>query len=401
MPVSRLPVLLLPLFAACACAADGQPAPAPLPVAVAPPPTQDQLDRLTQRIAALEARQAGHQEGQLIFFGFADLTWQAEHGERGREDDNHFALGQFDLFVHRDLGERAGFLGEVVLEADEVGNTGVDLERCMLSYRPTDTLELGAGRYHTHLGWWNANYHHGEWFQPTIGRPAGLAFEDGGGILPVHLIGLTAEQQVALAPGKLVLIAEIGNGRGPTPDPPQVAADANNGKAVNLACSFSPTAFPDLEVGVDVLFDRIPAFAGSADFPAHASLDELIVGVHGVLQHGPLQANLEAFSVRHSDRQDGGATAISRTGYALVAWRFDGLPHGALTPFLRADLLQVDDDDTYFASTDDRTDLHLGVRWDLTSAVAVKLQGTASSVAYAHDGHDHSGGVAVQICGTY
>jgi hypothetical protein len=291
-------------------------------------------------------------------------------------------------------------LGELVVETSEAGDTGVDLERAMLLYQPVDSLELGAGRYHTHMGWWNVNYHHGEWFQPTIGRPVGLEFEDGGGILPVHLIGLSAEQQVVLPVLDLALVLETGNGRGPAPDPPQTTIDTNDGKAVNLAAIVTPKAFPDLSVGINVMVDHISAFAGSADFPAHGDLDEQIFGAYGVLQHGPLQLNLESFTVRH--RQDSnGDIALSHTGYVLVAWRFDPARGGSLTPFVRADRLVVDNSDVYFGSTDDRTDLHLGVRWDMTSAVAVKLQGTRTAYQYSTGERDHSSGVAVEFCGTY
>lgn len=368
-----------------------------VPQAVPPAVT---LEELSQRVAALEAQQPKRRAEQLIFMGFADLTWRADHDSQTNGNSNHFALGQFDLFVRRDIGEKGRFLGETVIETKDDGSTGVDLERAILSYRPFDGLEIGAGRYHTHLGWWNVNYHHGEWLQPTVGRPAGFAFEDGGGILPVHEVGLYGEHQIVLPAIDLRLVIEIGNGRGPAPDPPQVVADANDQKAVNLAFSLSPAALSGLEVGANAMFDRIPAFAGDPDFPAHGDLDELIIGVYGVLQRGPLQANLEALAVRHRDRASS-KLAISRTGYAMIAWQFEQPQIGNLTPYVRADQLIVSDDDIYFASTDDRTDLHLGIRWDLTSSVAVKLQGTRSTYALANGERNHSTGAAVQVCGTY
>ncbi len=385
----RLSRYILPFVAtSLLCAAD-EPAPAAPAVA-----------EINQRVLALENQASQQIAERLAILAFAELTWRATHGDPRDGNDNHFALGQFDLFMSRNIRENSRFLSEVVIEADQDGNTVVDLERCLLAYRPFSELELSAGRYHTHMGWWNATYHHGEWFQPTIGRPAGLEFEDGGGILPVHFIGLAAEKGFSWSAVELKLIAEVGNGRGPAPDPPQVSADANDSKAVNLAFSLSPTAFPDLEFGASFAFDDIPKFTGNSDFPAHGELDEHIAGIYGALQHGPLQSNLEVFTVRHHDPFNG-TTTTSRTGYALIAWRCARARHRDLTPYFRADRLVVDDGDSYFGSTDDRTDLHLGLRWDMTSVIAVKLQGTRSTYTFANGDHPRSSGVAVQFSGRF
>jgi hypothetical protein len=53
---------------------------------------------------------------------------------------------------------------------------------------------------HTPLGYWNQYYHHGAWFQATATRPEMYLFEDDGGILPVHEIGIEASGTAGLGP---------------------------------------------------------------------------------------------------------------------------------------------------------------------------------------------------------
>ena len=74
----------------------------------------------------------------------------------------------------------------------------VDVERLQIAYRWSDALRLTAGRGHTALGYWNESYHHGKLLQPTVERPEVLKFEDDGGILPVHFVGLEAARESGL-----------------------------------------------------------------------------------------------------------------------------------------------------------------------------------------------------------
>jgi hypothetical protein len=53
-------------------------------------------------------------------------------------------------------------------------------------------LDIDAGRYHTDLGFFSANYHYGNWFATTVRRPLLFNWEDRGGPLPLHNVGLTA-----------------------------------------------------------------------------------------------------------------------------------------------------------------------------------------------------------------
>ena len=84
-------------------------------------------------------------------------------------------------------------LAEIVFEFEEDDNEAVlDPERIQVRWAPSTLFSLTAGRMHTPLGYWNETFHHGTWFQTTAARPLLYEFEDDGGILPVHMVGLQA-----------------------------------------------------------------------------------------------------------------------------------------------------------------------------------------------------------------
>ena len=112
------------------------------------------------------------------------------------------------------INDRVSVLAEVVLEASGANTQVVtDLERLQLTFRVADYLQLSAGRYHTGIGFYNTAFHHGSYFETPIGRPRVFDFEDEGGVLPVHDVGISARGTVPHTGSALHYLAEIGNGR--------------------------------------------------------------------------------------------------------------------------------------------------------------------------------------------
>jgi len=99
--------------------------------------------------------------------GFADIDF---HTIQGDSAPNTFLLGQLDLLLTSRLSDEFSFVGEVVLEANEANAFGIDIERMMLQYAPSNYFKVSAGRYHTAIGYYNTAYHHGNWFQTTGAR---------------------------------------------------------------------------------------------------------------------------------------------------------------------------------------------------------------------------------------
>ena len=171
-----------------------------------------------------------------------------------------FQLGEFDLFFTSRLSKKVTFLGEVVYGSDPTNAWGLDIERLQITYKASRYFELSGGRFHSSIGYYTNEFHHGAWFQTATGRPFMYYFEDVGGLLPIHQVGLTSTGLIPKT-GDLQLhwIAEIGNGRSSNPDLPPVQnylSDRDH-KSFNLALYSIPQWVPGLRIGGSFYRDRI------------------------------------------------------------------------------------------------------------------------------------------------
>lgn len=171
-----------------------------------------------------------------------------------------FQLGELDLFLTSRLSKKVTFLGEVVYGADSSNSWGLDVERLEIGYKPSRYFEVSAGRFHSAIGYYTNEFHHGAWFQTATGRPFMYFFEDAGGLLPIHQVGITSTGLVPKT-GDLQLhwIGEIGNGRSSNPDisPVQNFLSDRDHKSFNIALYSLPQWVPGLQIGGSFYRDRI------------------------------------------------------------------------------------------------------------------------------------------------
>ena len=174
-----------------------------------------------------------------------------------------FQAGEFDLFLTSRLSERLNFLAEIVLGPDTTNNFGLDIERYVLSYKQNRYLTVSGGRFHTSIGYYNTAYHHGVWFSTAEGRPIMYLFEDSGGILPVHTVGINLAGATPFArKAGLHWIAEVGNGLYSNTNNLAVESVQNfysdrNAKATNFAGYIKPEMAPGLQIGGSWYHDRL------------------------------------------------------------------------------------------------------------------------------------------------
>src|SRR4029079_15285712 len=100
---------------------------------------------------------------------------------------------------------------ELNFEAEETGGLAVDLERLRLGYQIGDSTKLWVGRFHTPYGYYNNAFHHGQQIAISLRRPKFLAFEDQGGVLPAHTVGVWVNGSKRLADGRWTYDAFVGN----------------------------------------------------------------------------------------------------------------------------------------------------------------------------------------------
>jgi hypothetical protein len=225
-----------------------------------------------------------------------------------------------------------------VLEASGV-NTQVttDLERLQLTYRLNDYLNVSAGRYHTGIGYYNAAFHHGSYFEVPIGRPRIFAFEDEGGVLPVHEVGVSVRGKVPRTGSALSYVAEVGNGRRWV-DLGGEELDQNQAKSTNVGLALRPEAWKGVEVGGSFYRDDIPVTVDQ-------SLAQRITAAYAVYRF------------------------VNHGGYAQASRAF-----GKLRPYYRYDRLAISTDTPLIGSTGSSQAHLLGVRVDPAEWVGLKAQ---------------------------
>lgn len=307
----------------------------------------------------------------LEWGGFGDVQYQAESfrpDEAPDQTKNRFVLGDLDLFVTSQLSEDVSFLSEIEFEFQEQGENVVDVERLLLKYEYADWLNASAGRGHTPIGYWNTHYHHGRWLYTTVERPLLFEFEDHGGILPIHYVGVELSGR-AVATESLLLDynAVVANGRGRTTEAIQLGDDINDNKMWNFRVGVEPAQlFPELKLGASVLGDQIPK--NPAVPGREQSLDELIAGGYLVYLQDPIEFLLEGQWIQHQDS----STYENWGGYAQLAYRYR-----KVKPYYRFDILQVDPNDPFYAELPNaqNTKQHtFGLRWDWSTFAALKFE---------------------------
>jgi len=152
-----------------------------------------------------------HRFGHMTVQGFADVGWAGT--DQAHNANNSFYLGQMNLFITSRLTDTSGIIAETVFESDDRNAYGVELERLLYNFAPNDYFNLSVGRYHTSIGYYNTAYHHSTWMQTAMDRPELFAFEDDGGILPIHNVGVSVTGKVPSGSLGMHYIYELGNGR--------------------------------------------------------------------------------------------------------------------------------------------------------------------------------------------
>jgi hypothetical protein len=307
--------------------------------------------------------------------GFADITF---HGNNAKNEVPHFdpgigtltgnttsfSLGQLDLFVTSDLSDKFKFLSEIVFEAGLDNSFGVDVERYLLQYSPNDYFNVSVGRYHTAIGYYNTAYHHSTWLQTATGRPFLFAFEDSGGILPIHNVGISVTGLIPSGGLGLHYVAEVGNGRASsssTVEAVQNRVDENNGKSFNLALYARPSAVRGLQAGFSFYHDNLTPIG----LP---NISENILAAHAVFIRPSFEWLNETMLIRHG--LNGTSRVFDTPGfYTQLSKRF-----GSYRPYFRYQYVNASGVEPIFPQVGLMHGPSLGLRYDPSESVTLKLQ---------------------------
>jgi len=258
----RLVPLALALVAGTAHAQDATPAaavaPAPVaqPAPVAPPaPAAPAAPAVPADLSTLglqdESQASGSEEHPLQLYGFADVTYYLPFFAKDSflaaqiPERNQFVMGNFNLYLAKQISDRLRALGEVRFmytpngqitgsgytstSVDDPANLyrpvnwgGIAIERLHVEYDLLSNLTLRAGEFLTPYGIWNVD--HGTPTLISIRAP----YVIGEAIFPVHQAGLEVFGRTFFSELGLEYHLTLSNGRGPISD----TRDLDDNKAV-------------------------------------------------------------------------------------------------------------------------------------------------------------------------
>lgn len=298
--------------------------------------------------------------GTMRIQGFSDVQYHASNFPGQHQS---FGLGQFNLFITNQLSNKLSVVAEAVMEADQSNGFGIDLERLLVQYAASDYLNLSVGRFHSSIGYFNTAYHHASWLQTTVERPFLFAFEDKGGILPIHNVGLSASGRIPSGPLDLSYIAEVGNGRSsrsPLDEPVQNLLDENNGKSYNLGLIARPSRLPGFQAGFSVYRDQLHPEGLS-------SIGQTIYSGHAVYHSSRLELMNELIVMKHSLPNNHSSTIPGFYSQASI-------PRGKFRPYFRYEYLNVPQSSPLYSDVGLRHGPTAGLRFDLSEFAAYKVE---------------------------
>lgn len=319
----------------------------------------------------------------IEFSIFGDVSANASNKD---DDKSNFALGGVDLFAAQRVNENTFAMIELVFENDGDGFI-VDLERLWVEHEFSDRFKLAAGRFHTPLGYWNRNYHHGAILQDTVHRPFFLDFEDGeAGILPVHSIGLSANGFV-LADSeafKYEMIVSNGpslnssGGLNPIEKPeldPNNISDNNGNKSIVARFTYQPED-SDWSLGAFSMQHKIGESSDSGLVGKGETLvEQAIYGMDFRWQEEKFDLLAEIYSLQNNDQIFNSVNHGNHSSFAYYIQPGYRLSDKTKIVYRYSDL-SFENNDTYYQilGTTEQTNSNITVRYDIDSYNTIKLE---------------------------
>jgi hypothetical protein len=308
----------------------------------------------------------------LPVHGFADVGAGWSHG-KDPIPLHGFNGGTLDLYLTPQFGNRIKSLVELAVEYGDDGGVAVDMERLQLGYTVDDALTVWAGRFHTPFGLWNTSFHHGANLQTSIYRPRFIDFEDKGGFIPAHSVGVWGSGKTDISVGKLRYDVFVANGpsiRGRVLDF-NAYTDPDASKLLGFNLGLSPSGrMAGWTFGVHGFAPSRVSTFDSSDAVMSQSRLRMLGGYFGY-DDDDWEAVGEFY---HFDN-----SGISTSGkHHSDAWFVQlGKTWGLWTPYLRLEQARLDAQDLYFTSQETGRSykrLASGVRYALDPRASLKFE---------------------------
>ena len=334
-------------------------------------PDTVRLEAAEQKLEQIEKASANRNADDtgLPLHGFADVG-VGTHNPIS-PDVKGFNVGNLDFYLTPRLGDRTRALFELNTEVSSEGAVNVDLERAQIGYQFSDEATVWMGRFHTPYGYLNTALHHGSWINNSLRRPKFLQFEDNGGIMPAHTVGLWLTGSRHVGGNKILYDLYAGNSQQIVEGVLDMRNAGNSNGNLSgggrIGYQFNAGAAEGLTLGAHVFTARIADDA----LPAHATRVRSYGG-YVVYDTDQWENSAEIYLFDNQDLSSGGGTHHSNAGFVQFGYRSSwGIPYAR---YERAALTQSDPYFAALAGGGSYNRYALGVRLDLDLKSAIKLE---------------------------
>ncbi|MEQ1527415.1 MAG: hypothetical protein ABL911_11810 [Gallionella sp.] len=343
---------------------------------------EDKLDAVRTELSQMTSGMAHHSNSGagLPLHGFADIGFATNNGSL-TDNQKGFFVGSLSFYLSPNFGDRVKALIEPNFEITPAGEVAVDLERVQIGYTVNDALTAWGGRIHTPYGYWNTGFHHGGQMQTSVLRPRFLDFEDKGGILPAHIVGLWGAGKVKAGTGKVTYDVYAGNGPQIADDPSLPNSATNLGTlTINQAGDNNHQAMMGFNAGYE-FFGNLDGLKLAAhglkgdvdsDVSAGSNTELNMFGGSAVYLANDWEALSEYYHFNDNDKSGNTGSHKSWAAYAQIGKSFNDW-----TPYARLEKAVLDQSDNYFASQASGQSYArqaLGLRYNLNQNAALKIE---------------------------
>lgn len=348
----------------------------------------ERIAKLEKDISQIISGMANNSSGDtgLPLHGFLDIGASSRNHEDSCCNLHGYNVGLLDFYLTPQFSDNVKSLVELVFEVDAHGDVVVDFERAQVGYTFSDTMTLWGGRFHTPYGYWNTAFHNGAQIQTSVLRPRFLAFGDRGGVLPAHMVGLWATGKTHTGEGRITYDAFAGNG----PKITGISAPGGMDGAMNsnMAGDNNHNHMAGLNVGYEFSGDLdglrlaahgfqgiVDAYDGSAVLTDSIALNML--GGSAVYMTDDWEIMSEYYNFNNKDLSKTAPSAPGGINKSWAAYVQVGKEIGNLTPFVRVEKADLNQNDNYFGDQETArayTREAAGFSYHLNEKASLKLE---------------------------
>ncbi len=338
--------------------------------AAAPEPAAERLESVEQKVAQIETSNATRQadDSGLPIHGFADVNVGNRNLYYSYYEGTN--VGSLDLFLAPKLGDRVVSLAELIFEVGPDGEVGTDLERFQIGYQFSDEATVWVGRFHTPYGYVNTALHHGVWLADALRRPKFANFEDKGGVMPAHTVGVWVTGAKRSEDGKFLYDFYVGNGQEIEDG---IVDMQSGGTAHGAAIAGSRLSYQFMDGVADGLLVGIDGFSDKVSSNQSLALTRLhMLGAYAAYDTDTWEDILEFYSFHDTDLTGASGTHTSNAWFAQFAYRAPWC-----LPYVRFERASLDQADPYFAEQIFGASYYrgaLGARFDINTQSSIKFE---------------------------